>query len=208
MSFIDQRFPTDASYGSSGGPSYKTVITESVSGAEYRNGLWSLAKREFDASFSVRTATQLDTVIAWFHACRGQLHSFRFKDWSDYKSCALSATPDRGDQVIGTGNGTNKIFQLVKKYTIGSTTQTLTITKPVTGTVLIGVNGTLKTETTDYTINYATGVVTFVTAPPNTHSVSAGFEYDLECRFNTDSLSSNIDDFNIYSNSIPIVEIR
>lgn len=208
MAFIDQRFPTDASYGSSGGPNYKTVITESVSGSEYRNGLWSLAKRQFDASFSVRTEAQLNTVLNWFHACRGKLHSFRFKDWSDYKSCALNATPDRGDQVIGTGNGTNKIFQLVKKYTVGSTTQTLNITKPVSGTVLVGVNGTLKTETTDYTIDYSTGIMTFVTAPGNTLLVSAGFEYDLECRFDTDELSSSIDDFNIYSNSIPIVEIR
>ncbi|MBX9636510.1 MAG: DUF2460 domain-containing protein [Nitrosomonas sp.] len=207
MTFINAQFPM-ANYGSSGGPSYKTTVSESVGGGESRNGHWSLAKREFDAAFQVKTQADLDTVIKWFHACRGRLHTFRFKDWSDFKSCSPNATPDKADQQIGIGNGSNVTFQLTKAYTVGSITQTLNITKPVSGTVLIAVNGTLKTETTHYTIDYSTGIVTFLTAPGNTLAVTAGYEYDLECRFNTDSLSASIDDYNIYSSSIPIIEVR
>lgn len=207
MTFINAQFPM-ANYGSSGGPSYKTTVSESVGGGESRNGHWSLAKREFDAAFQVKTQVDVDTVIKWFHACRGRLHTFRFKDWSDFKSCSPNSSQTATDQIIGVGNGSNKIFQLSKSYTVGSVTQMLNITKPVSGTVLIAVNSVTKTETTDYAIDYSTGIVTFVTAPGNTLAVTAGYEYDLECRFNTDSLSASIDDYSIYSASIPIIEVR
>lgn len=207
MTFINSQFPM-ANYGSSGGPSYKTTISESVGGGESRNGHWSLAKRDFDAAFQVITQADLDTVIKWFHACRGRLHTFRFKDWSDYKSVSPNSNPSATDQIIGVGDGSNLIFQLSKAYTVGAVTQTLNITKPVSGTVLIAVNSVTKTETTHYTIDYSTGIVTFITAPGNTLVVTAGYEYDLECRFNTDSISASIDDYNIYSSSIPIVEVR
>lgn len=207
MTFINSQFPM-ANFGSSGGPSYKTSVTASVSGGESRNGHWSLAKREFDAAFQVRTQTDLDTIIKWFHACRGKLHSFRFKDWGDYKSCSPNSSVSVTDQGIGTGDAVETIFQLVKSYTVGSQTQTLNITKPVSGTVLIAIDGVTKTETTHYTIDYSTGIVTFLTAPGNALSVTAGYEYDLECRFDTDSLSASIDDYNIYSSSIPIIEVK
>ena len=58
-----------------------------------------------------------------------------------------------------TGDGTTKIFS------IG--------TKPVTeSALLVKVNNILKKITTDYTINYATGNVEFVTAPTTNHKIN------------------------------------
>ncbi len=55
-------------------------------------------------------------MIAFFEERRGRLHGFRFKDWSDYKSCAPSETLSALDQAIGTGDGAMAAFQLTKTY--------------------------------------------------------------------------------------------
>ena len=109
MSFIDQQFPTDISYGSSGGPSWKTEIVPVMSGVEYRNQRWSKTRYKFDVSMGVRTASQMSDLLSFFHEMRGAFHSFRYKDWNDYTvtdealvitggpTCQLSKTYGAGD---------------------------------------------------------------------------------------------------------------
>jgi uncharacterized protein (TIGR02217 family) len=51
-----------------------------------------------------------------------------FKDWTDYKATG---------QLLGTGDGAQTQFQLVKRYPSGSVIEIRTIAKPVAGTVRI-----------------------------------------------------------------------
>ncbi len=60
------------------------------------------------------------------------------------------------------------------------------ITRPKRGTVRIYLNGTLKTETTHYTINYATGVVTFLSAPGSGVKVQWAGQFWVPVRFDSD----------------------
>jgi uncharacterized protein (TIGR02217 family) len=206
--FIEKQFPSDLSYGSSIGPEFKTTVTESKSGAENRNANWSTPLRKADVSFKVRTQDQLDTLLAWFRIAKGKANAFRFKDWSDYKSSSSDNNTSFLDQPIGTGTGALLTFQLKKTYDIGGFQAVENIVKPVVGSVMIGVNGVQKTETTHYTVNYITGIVTFITAPPNTQAVTAGYEYDIPARFDTDELSANLYDYKIASAHAPIVQTR
>ena len=89
----------------------------------------------------IRRADDLAAVVAFFEARNGRLHSFRFKDWGDHKSCLPSGKPSPTDQAIDTGDGTTTAFQLVKRYASGSQTWTRTITKPVPGTVRVALDG-------------------------------------------------------------------
>jgi uncharacterized protein (TIGR02217 family) len=197
MAFHDIRFPTDISFGSSGGPEYSTDVVITEGGFEQRNQNWAEARGRYNVAHGVKTDAQLSELIAFFRTRKGKANAFRFKDWSDYKAIG---------QVIGTGNGSNKNFQLVKNYISGSTTETRTITKPVSGTVSVFVNGVLQASPS---INYSTGLVTLVSAPANGATVAADFEFDVPARFDTDRLSSSIDNYGIHSwQEIPILEVR
>jgi uncharacterized protein (TIGR02217 family) len=207
MAFHEVRFPDDISRGARGGPERRTQIVELASGSEERNASWANSRRRYDVAYGIRRADDLAAVVAFFEARNGRLHGFRFKDWADYKSCLPSGTPAPTDQPIGTGNGAATVFQLTKRYTSGAQFWTRTLTKPVAGTVTIALNGT--PQGSGWSVNTTTGLVTFTTAPGNGVVITAGFEFDVPVRFDTDALDVTLDIERLGSiTSIPLVEIR
>lgn len=141
MAFHEVRFPDNISRGARGGPERRTQIVELASGDEERNASWANSRRRYDVAYGIRRADDLAAVVAFFEARNGRLHGFRFKDWSDYKSCTPSQAPAPLDQHIGTGNGSVTSFALMKRYSSGSQTWTRAITKPVAGTVRVALGG-------------------------------------------------------------------
>lgn len=205
--FDDVLFPIDISYGSTGGPRFSTEIVVVGSGAEYRNQNWSQARAEYNAASGLQSQDELAELISFFYARRGRTRSFRYRDWSDYTSApnhvdAHSAT----DQIIGTGDGIKKTFQLKKVYPSGLAAYEREITKPVAGKVLVAVQGIPRS--TGWSVNTLSGLVTFDEAPASGDSISAGFEFDVPVRFDTDTLSVSLDDYQCGSVSVPIVEVR
>jgi uncharacterized protein (TIGR02217 family) len=206
MSFDDVRFPTAISRGSSGGPERRTEIVVTGSGAEERNSRWANSRRRYDAGFGIKSLDDIHQVIAFFEERRGRLIGFRFKDHMDWKSCAPRAQVSRFDQTIGTGDGARASFQLVKRYGSGLRDYVRTITKPVAGTVRIAVAGT---AVTGFSVNHLSGVVTLAQAPASGAAVTAGFEFDVPVRFDTDELRINLTQFAAGDiPQIPLVEIR
>ena len=207
MAFHEVRFPDNISRGARGGPERRTQIVEMASGDEERNGSWADSRRRYDASYGIRKADDLAAVTAFFEARRGRLCGFRWKDWADYKSGLPSASTAATDQPIGTGNGALTTFQLVKLYTSGAQSWTRTITKPVAGTVALALNGV--PQMTGWTVNTTIGVVTFAAAPAPGVAITAGFEFDVPVRFDTDTLDVTLDFERLGSiTSIPLIEVR
>ncbi len=207
MAFHEVRFPDNISRGARGGPERRTQIVELASGAEERNGSWANSRRRYDVAYGIRRADDLAAVVAFFEARNGRLHGFRFKDWADFKSCLPSQTPGPTDQPIGTGNGSATMFQLTKRYASGAQSWTRAITKPVAGTVTIALNGT--PQASGWSVSTATGLITFTTAPAAGVAITAGFEFDVSVRFDTDALDVTLDLERLGSiTSIPLVEIR
>jgi len=166
--------------------------------------VWANSRRRFDAGYGVKSLGDLHGVIAFFEARLGRLHPFRFKDWSDCKSCAPDATPMPADQALGTGDGHVTVFQLTKTYTSGPSSWTRTIAKPVAGTVRVAVDGSELHG--GFTVDSATGRVTFASAP--TGALTAGFEFDTPVRFDTDHLAINLASFTAGEiPNIPLVEV-
>lgn len=198
MSFVETRFPTDISYGSSGGPEYATDIVTTHGGHEKRNVNWAHARARYNVAHGVKTAAQLATLIAFFRARKGRAHGFRFKDWTDFSGTA---------QAIGTGNGTATTFQLIKNYSSGGEMESRVINKPVSGTVQLYLNGVLQSS--GVSVNSVSGVVTFTSAPANGVAVTADFEFDVPVRFDTDRLSARLEQYGAYSwMDIPLIEVR
>jgi uncharacterized protein (TIGR02217 family) len=209
MSFHEVRFPASLSLGAVGGPERRTQIVALASGAEERNTPWQHSRRRYDAGLGLRTLDDIETVIAFFEARQGQLHGFRWKDWADYKSCPASRGVSYLDQQIGVGDGVQTAFALVKTYQSGAQSYGRPIAKVVQGSVRIGVGGDPRLIADDYTMDHDTGVVTFAFPPDEGLLVTAGFEFDVPVRFDTDGVRVSVSSFNAGEvPSIPVVEIR
>lgn len=207
MAFHEVRFPDDISRGARGGPRRLTQVVELGSGDEERNTAWANSRRVYDVSYGIRNADKLAEVVTFFEARRGRLYGFRFKDWSDYKSCPPMRITHPADQSLGTGNGSIKTFQLRKTYASGSSSWVRTITKPVADTIRVALNGT--EQASGWTVDLATGVITFSTAPGSGVAVTAGFQFDVPVRFDTDQLDMVLDIERLGSiPSIPLIEVR
>lgn len=209
MAFHEIRFPANLSFGSVGGPERRTEIVTLTNGFEERNTPWAHSRRRYDAGVGLRSLNDVETLIAFFEARAGQLHGFRWKDWSDYKSCAPLATPGPEDQLIGTGDGVTTVFRLQKTYVSGLQSYTRPILKPVLGTVLVAIAEDPKVEGLEFTVSAETGEVTFALPPDLGTRITAGFEFDVPVRFDTDSIQTSVASFQAGDvPTVPVVEIR
>ena len=75
------------------------------------------------------------------------------------------------------------------------------------GTVALALNGV--PQITGWTVNTTTGLVTFAAAPAPGIAITAGFEFDVPVRFDTDTLDITLDFERLGSiTSIPLIEVR
>jgi len=187
MQFHEIRFPAALSFGSMGGPERRTDIVTLSNGYEERNTPWAHSRRRW----------------------RGQMFAFRWKDWSDFKSCKPSETVAHGDQTIGYGDGVTTEFQLTKTYRSGDESYTRNIEKPVSGTVLVSLAGDPQSEGVHFEVDLTRGVLIFERAPDEGRDITAGFEYDVPVRFDADRIHTSAANFQAGEvPNIPVVEVR
>ncbi len=211
MSFHEIRFPTAISRGATGGPERRTDVVVLGSGHEERNSRWADSRRSYNAGYGIKTLDDLHAAIAFFEERRGRLYGFRWKDHADFRSGPPSATPSPFDQPLGVGDGETTIFPLIKRYGSAHAPWSRRITKPVAGSVLVAVDGTPVDVGTAVTADPTTGLLTFALGhiPAEGAVVSAGFEFDVPVRFDTDKLEVSLQGFTHGAiPSIPIVEVR
>lgn len=209
MAFHDVRFPANLSFGSVGGPERRSEIVTLASGYEERNSPWAHSRRRYDAGMGLRSLDDIQALLAFFEARAGQLHGFRWKDWSDYKSGRSAATPVYDDQLIGYGDGQRRAFQLLKAYVSGEVRYERPVTKPVLDSVRAGIGGAELFPGDGYTVDHDTGIVTFAVAPAMGAEVTAGYEFDVPVRFDTDRIAVSVASFQAGDMpQVPVVEIR
>ena len=155
MAYHDALFPKEISYGSKGGPAFKTTIITLSSGLERRNQEWARVRSIYDVSHGIKSPVELEILRDFFYARRGMANSFNYFDWGDN---------DFINQNIAVGDGEKVAFQIIKSYVdLSSYQYDRTITKIQPGTDLpVKVNGVAKVKGVDYTLNNSTGIVTFI----------------------------------------------
>lgn len=209
MSFHEIRFPANISFGSNGGPERLTEIVTLANGFEERNTPWAHSRRRYDAGFGLRSLADLETLLAFFEARRGQLHGFRWKDWADCKSCPAADAVTPFDQRIGLGDGATTDFALTKLYVSGAEGYLRPIVKPVAGSVVAALAYDPKVEGSDYSVNAETGIVSFAAPPDIGVVVTAGFEFDVPVRFDTDRIQVSVAAFHAGElPNVPLIEVR
>ncbi|WP_312528770.1 DUF2460 domain-containing protein [Paracoccus sp. (in: a-proteobacteria)] len=209
MAFHEIRFPASLSFGSVGGPERRTEIVALSNGHEERRTPWAHSRRRYDAGLGLRSLDDVATLIAFFEARAGQLHGFRWKDWADYKSSLPNGVPHFQDQILGHGDGRSTQFQLSKDYASGPGRYGRVVTKPVEGTVVIGIGADQMREVVDFRVDHATGIVHFIAPPGPGAVVSAGFEFDVPVRFDSDHIAVSVASFRAGDlPQVPIIEVR
>ena len=210
MLFHETRFPTAISRASQGGPERRTDVVTLGSGFEERNARWADSRRAYNAGYGVKSIDDLHAVIAFFEERRGRLTGFRWRDHADWKSCAPSHAPTALDQRIATGDGVTVTYQLTKTYGSVFAPWVRIINKPVIGTVLIAVDGAAQ-PAANVIIDHTSGLITFTAGhiPPAGKAITAGFEFDVPVRFDTDKLDISLQGFAHGAiPHIPILEVR
>ncbi|MBX3575848.1 MAG: DUF2460 domain-containing protein [Rhizobiaceae bacterium] len=209
-SFHDVRFPTAVAFGATGGPERRNEIVQMMSGRERRNTRFAQSRRHFDAGTGLRSLDDLHDVLAFFEARRGSLHAFRFRDPLDWKSCRPEGTPTALDQALGTGDGATRRFTLAKTYGEGADAYRRTIAKPVVATLKVAVDGVEKASPADFNFDGATAEIVFtVGATPAADAlVTAGYEFDVPVRFDTERIAVSVSSFKAGQiPSIPLIEV-
>jgi len=209
MNFHETRFPASLSFGSVGGPERRTEVVTLANGFEERNTPWAHSRRRYDAGLGLRSLDDVEALIGFFEARQGQLFGFRWKDWGDFKSSLPSADITPGDQFLGFGDEETLVFQLSKTYTSGEASYIRPIFKPVEGTVKIAISGDQLQESIDFSVDHTTGLVSFNHPPDDDAEVTAGFEFDVAVRFDTDLIQTSVASFKAGDvPSVPIIEVR
>jgi uncharacterized protein (TIGR02217 family) len=196
MAFHDVDFPLRLAFGASGGPTRAVDVVTLANGREVRNTAQSRSRRRYNAVTGVKSLADARSLSDFFEARAGRLHSFRFRDPLDFTSGGT--TPTASDQLIGTGDGSQTHFQLVKRY--GDVVRP--ITRPVDETVLIAVNGGSVAATL-----HPLGVVE-ISPPPAGALITAGFVFDVPVRFDADGLVLSLDTHGAVNvTDVPLIEV-
>ncbi|MCF6220532.1 MAG: DUF2460 domain-containing protein [Robiginitomaculum sp.] len=194
-SFHDVNFPLPLVFGASGGPVRQTEIITLANGHEQRNTAQANSRRRYDAGVGVKSLADMQMLIAFFEARRGQLCGFRFCDPMDHNA----------DGEIGIGDGQTTEFQLSKTYADAAGSWQRTITKPKPGSVNIQLDAQ---PTSSFNLDISTGVVVFDTAPGSGVVIVANFEFDVPVRFDTEQLTTSLESFGAGGAvNVPLIEV-
>jgi uncharacterized protein (TIGR02217 family) len=178
MSFVETpSLPDSIALEAEGGPMFSTTVVQLRSGHTQANEEWAYPLHAYMISLENKEDAFVQDLFAFFYAvAKGRLNRFRMRDWAPGQSTSVNAQ-------IGVGNGSATAFQLLKIYTIGSSTFSRIISKPVIGSVTCAFNGT---PTTAFTVDTTTGIVT--SAPGSGVVITASCTFDVPVQFMTDKM--------------------
>jgi uncharacterized protein (TIGR02217 family) len=214
MSFINSRLAETYNVGSTSDRFYDTEVSETLV-----NRYTSLRHPYVGSRHTLRydgrsIAVQNAAVRAMFDAAAGTTHTFRHKDHSDYSTNAYVGTPTSHDQLCVEISSVAKTYQITQWFIAApdATSSRRKLLLPRSGTVVVakknGVTWTELTETTHYTVNYSTGVITLVTALGVGDTLYAGCEFDIPVKFETNLEGVDWSDSVILSSQINLIEVR
>lgn len=190
---IEARLANRITMGFKAIPRYDTLRVDLENGKSAKNAQWDSAMRRYTARYTTFQPDQYEELLQMFHACRGNLYSFRFKDWTDYKVAngALGISPAGSTPV-----------QLVKVYQVGAFITTRIIKKPIATRCIVYANGTPVAGT----VNTLTGLFTPTSAWPVGFALTWTGEFDVPVCFSNDSMGSTYTQAQIIETDIELEE--
>ena len=167
-------------------PAFKTRVQKSVSGRERRAldqalpiWTWTLTY-DFLRDNPTGGYDELRELMGFHAQQQGAFTPFLYTDPTDDSVAG---------QLLGTGNASQAAFQLVRNLDPalpgGGYAEPITNPSAVSAVYL---NGVVQSGTS-YSVNTATGILTFTSAPPSGAAITANFTYSFQVRFSDDTAS-------------------
>ncbi len=150
-------------------------------GGRETNRRWSRYKRTLNIAYTVRPQETAYAIRRVWQAV-GPANSFLARDWNDHNTTAGKMEQGGESSITSTDMPVNELgndqYQLLKTYAEASALTTRTITKPANdGSIKVSVDegaGPVDlTETTDFTVDYSTGIITLLGSPTPAGSPSS-----------------------------------
>ncbi len=158
-------------------PMWKTRVQEAISGKETRIADWSFPRWKWELAYDFLRGdaghAEFQSLAGFFNQRQGVFDSFLYQDADDNGATA---------QLLGSGDGATRSFQLVRS--LGGFIEPIIAPNAVNNIYLAGV----AQSPSAYTVDSASGIVTFVTAPAAAVAVTADFTFYFRCRFVDDSM--------------------
>lgn len=188
---------------------YSTELVTTASGFEHCNARWAQPRRRYDVHIGNRSLRDLRQLAKFFRARRGRLHGFLWRDRIDYRSVNRGAGPWATDQPMQMLSADGRVWAFYKGLQHGlADRRARRIFKPIAASVGLAHAGQ-PIPKSHYTVHAAQGVIAFASAHRRRAQVTAGFEFDVPVRFDTDRLDIQLTSPNAGSCApIPLVEIR
>jgi uncharacterized protein (TIGR02217 family) len=199
--YLDAQIPGWPCYSS---PRFSTTITATSGGAEKRNRNWAHPLHTFRLPEAIREQETYEALHDHWLIVGGRESTFPFRDPLDFATVPLAfpnVIPDftATDQILGSGDGLTRVFQLSKEYTRGGFTYQRPIYLPVLDSLALLVNGFTPAHWGyTYEISRPGGEVTFTPALAIGHTATWGGLFDVEVRFERDdSLDGIVQNFQV-----------
>jgi uncharacterized protein (TIGR02217 family) len=161
-------------------PRWATSVQSAITGRETRIALMQYPLYDVELTYEFLRSSavypELQQLVAFFGSVQGSWDNWLWVNPDDY---VISPAAQQG---IGTGNGSQTAFQLVRAFG-GLTEPVWSITD-----AQVYVNGTALTFGSQYTVNNNTGVATLATAPAAGAAVTWSGHFNYRCRFKDDTL--------------------
>ncbi len=178
MAFKNIQFPINIAKNSFGGPCFMTNITQITSGREFANQIWRYPKVKYTISSGLLSQTEIQEILSFFRIMNGKLHSFRFKDWSDFET---------KNEKITIYQSSEKKFQLIKNYKMDNETCIRNIILPIDNSLTIFVNNNPLDR--EFFRLLDDGIVEILSNLSQGDEISASFEFDIKMRFDVDFIA-------------------
>lgn len=200
-------FPACPTYGFTVDPSILVKIVSREGGFERLDRKWQHPRRRFDGvPVGDRPQADVEEILYFWLAVGGISTYFRFKDWTDYKSCLLDDDVAPTDQPFSFEAGSPGGYRLVKRYTIGPYTYDRPIYRPIGDTIRVSNQSGTEQDSSRWILQESTGLLqplgTFVGEP-----TGWGGEFDVMVRFNAPFIPE-ISNFKIQKANVSLIEKR
>lgn len=190
-------FPEKIAYGTIASLRFATEVAEGANGAEFRNIALKKPRQIFTLKMGAKNKADLQEILNFFRNRAGRAYGFLFKNIDDFFATG---------EMLAIADGITSSFQLTKTYDDGTHQHIRNITKPKEASLRIYLDGVLQTS--GYTLEPLTGIITFDSPPANEVSITADYEFFTPVRFNQDEISYAITDHNAYEIAdIQLIEI-
>lgn len=182
---IDHRLPKEIEQDAQFTRRRRSEVVTMANGFEEISTPQADSRRIFSFSYGPRNIEAIKALRDAWEVCLGKVYAFRFRDWTNYRTAPGATAISATDQALGLGDGAQVLFQMQETVSFGPRSYTRRIQAIVAGSLVVAVNG-VQLAPAGFSVDLQTGEITLAAAPGAALAVTAGCEFDVWVRFDSD----------------------